>query len=103
MAAIDFDALTLDEVELVEDMTGMRLDQMLKLGEVPSTKVLKAFAFVALRRERPDVTVAEVGRMGLGAVTDLIASMFAAPEVPTTPKASSRTGSSARRASSARN
>lgn len=62
---IDIDGMTLGEMELVEDLTGLGLDQ---IGEVmakpgPKVKVLAALAFVVKRRTDPDVTLEQVKNM----------------------------------------
>lgn len=72
---IDFDSLTLDEIELLEEMTGVSIDAIGKrLGgdDQPKAKVMKALAFVASRRENPDVTIEEIGQIKL---TDLVAGL----------------------------
>ena len=73
--SLDFDSLTLDEIELLEDISGISIDAIGKrLGgdDQPKAKVMKALAFVASRRENPDVTIEEIGQIKL---TDLVAGL----------------------------
>ena len=72
---IDFDSLTLNEIETLEEMTGVSIDAIGKRlagDDQPKAKVMKALAFVASRRENPDVTVEEIGQIKL---TDLVAGL----------------------------
>lgn len=62
---LDIDSMTLGEMEIVEDLTGLGLDEigdaMTKPG--PKTKVLVALAYVVKRRTDPTVTVEQVKGM----------------------------------------
>ena len=60
--ALDPMDLTLGEMDLIEETTGMGFEEAYKsLGEPgPKAKVLMAMALVVKRRENPDVTMAEV-------------------------------------------
>jgi hypothetical protein len=62
---IDLDGLTLGEMEIVEDMTGLGLDQIFEsLGKQgPKSKILIALGLVTERRKNPDVTVEEIRDM----------------------------------------
>ena len=68
-AATEFDPndLTLDEIEAFEDITDMPLDEALDKG-TRKAKVMKALAFILLRREDPNITLEDVGKMKLSAV-----------------------------------
>lgn len=55
----DIEDLTLDEVEYVEDTCGAPLDEL----NFTSAKVLKAFAFVFMRRDEPDLTPEDIGKL----------------------------------------
>jgi hypothetical protein len=64
----DMDDLELDEMELVEDTTAQLLGKA--PGEVSfselnfgSSRVMKATAYVLLRRNNPDITLADVGQV----------------------------------------
>lgn len=67
-----FDNLTLDEVEAVEEMTGLRMDQLIVPNQVPSAKTIKAFALVKLRRTKPDATAADLAGYSYTQAIDLI-------------------------------
>ena len=62
---IDIEDLTLDEVEEIEEITGESLDNM---AAVRKGRMLKALAFIILRRDRPDITLEEVGAMKMGEI-----------------------------------
>lgn len=73
--SIDFDSLTLDEIEILEEMTGVSIDAIgkrLSGEDAPKAKTMKALAYVASRRENPDITVEEIGQIKL---TDLVAGL----------------------------
>lgn len=71
MAGIDFDKLTLDEVELVEELTGSTLNTLMSADNL-GAKVVKAFGLVVLRRTKPAATLAQVGKMSLLEVLGMI-------------------------------
>ena len=58
---IDVDDLTIDDIETIEEMTGMPID---KLGDptMPKGKMLRALAFVKARRTDPTATPESVGK-----------------------------------------
>lgn len=62
--SLDFDTLTIDEVEQLEEIAGIGFDGIARALQPgsgkPMAKVLKAVAFIAARRANPDVTLAEV-------------------------------------------
>jgi hypothetical protein len=63
--AVDPDDLTLDEFEEVERL----LDgEDAFTGKGPKAKALKAIAFVSLRRDYPDITFEEVGKIRISAL-----------------------------------
>ena len=73
--SIDFDSLTLDEIELLEDLTGISIDAIGKrIGgeDQPKAKVMKALAFVAARRDDPEITIEDIGKITL---TELVADL----------------------------
>lgn len=71
MAGIDFDKLTLDEVEMVEELTGSTLNTLMASDNL-GAKVVKAFGLVVLRRSKPAATIAQVGKMSLLEVLGMI-------------------------------
>jgi hypothetical protein len=58
----DLDSLTIEEIELIEDLTDLAIDELLKPG-VKKGKVLRAFAYVQNRRTNPDFTLEEAGKL----------------------------------------
>lgn len=74
-AVLDFDPedLTLDELEELEELLEGSLDGMLA-GDAPKGKALKAIVWIMLRRDNPEATLEDAGRLkirdiGLGVVT----------------------------------
>lgn len=68
---IDFDELTLDEVEQIELLSGISIDQIMKRG-VPKGRALKAIIFVVARRTNPDFTIEEAGKMKFDDAANLL-------------------------------
>jgi len=70
MKKFDIESLTLNEVEIIEDMTGKSIEA---IGDVTAPKgaVLKAMVFVVMRRDNPDVTADEAGDMPMTEVMGL--------------------------------
>lgn len=70
--SLNFDTLTIDEVDLLEEISGQSIDTIARSfsggGGKPMAKLLKAIAFVSARRENPDVTLEEVGALPVAAV-----------------------------------
>lgn len=70
--SVDIDGMTLGEMELVEDLTGLGLDEigavMSKPG--PKVKVLTALAYVVKRRTQPDITLEEIKGMRIALADD---------------------------------
>lgn len=89
---VDIDSLTLGEIEIVEEITGLGIDEIAEtLGKPgPKAKLLVALAFVSERRTNPAVTLDEVRAMEI----DLAASD---PKGPA--GSAKRPGSPSRRAS----
>ena len=57
----DFDSMTLDEVETIENLTGIAIDRLVADG-APKGKNLKAIIFVLGRRTNPAFTMEEAGK-----------------------------------------
>lgn len=84
--SIDFDSLTLDEIELLEDLTGVSIDAIGKrIGgeDQPKAKVMKALAYVAARRDDPEITLEDIGKIKL---TDLVADLEVTADASPTPE-----------------
>lgn len=69
---IDFNSLTLDEVEQIELLTGRNIDSIMT-DDAPRGRALKALIFVMKKRNDPNFTIEEAGKMSLTAATDLFA------------------------------
>lgn len=64
MSKIDFEKLTLDEVETIENLTGGSIDKIADSG-TPKGKNLKAIIFVMMRRTDKAFTMEQAGQMTL--------------------------------------
>jgi len=66
---MNFETLTLDEIETIENLTGISID---KLGEdsTPKGKNLKAIIYVMKKREDASFTIEQAGKYSL---TDALA------------------------------
>lgn len=60
----DFESLTLEEVEQIELITGTSIDQIMDIGQ-PRGKALKAIIFVIKKREDPNFTIEQAGKISL--------------------------------------
>lgn len=70
MAFIDIDSMTLDEIELIENMTGQSIDSVMDDGK-PRGRAFKAFIFVFKRRTDPNFTIEQAGKLSLEEATAL--------------------------------
>ena len=52
MSTFDFESLTLEEVELIENLTNSSIDESFSNGK-PKGKALSAFVWVILKRSNP--------------------------------------------------
>lgn len=57
---IDLEDLTIEEVEVLEEITDTALDELFAPG-AKKGRVLRALAYIAARRDNPNVTLEEVG------------------------------------------
>lgn len=60
----DFESMTLNEVETIENLTGLAIDKLVDNG-TPKGKNLKAIIYVLGRRTKPDFTIEEAGNYTL--------------------------------------
>lgn len=84
--SLDFDSLTLDEIELLEDISGISIDAIGKRltgDDAPKAKTMKALAFIAARRDDPSVTLEDIGKIKL---TDLTNGLEVAEQATPTPE-----------------
>lgn len=58
-------SLTLDEVETIENLTGIPMDQILSKGTLKG-KALKVVYWVVKRRDEPELKFENIGKISLG-------------------------------------
>ena len=68
---LDMDALTLNEVEQLEEVTGTSIDKLMDDGN-PKGKVLKALIWIVGLRENPELTLHEAGDIPLSEVMKML-------------------------------
>jgi hypothetical protein len=71
---IDFNSLTLDEVELVESLTQKSIESVMDEG-VPRGRALKALIFVISKRTNPDYTFEQAGKLSLAEAANLFSGL----------------------------
>ena len=64
MNSFDFESLTLEEVELIENLTGTSIDEAFGNGK-PKGKVLKVFIWIMMKRDNPKFTIEEASKFSL--------------------------------------
>ena len=64
MNAFDFESLTLEEVEIIENLTGESIDQAFANGK-PKGKALKSFIWIVMKRENPKFTLEDASKFTL--------------------------------------
>lgn len=70
MAKIDFESLTLSEVEEIEILTGRNIEGIMADG-APRGVAMKAIIFILKRRENPNFTLADAGKISLKDATEM--------------------------------
>jgi hypothetical protein len=64
MNSFDFESLTLEEVELIENLTATSIDEAFGNGK-PKGKVLKVFIWIMMKRDNPKFTIEEASKFSL--------------------------------------
>jgi hypothetical protein len=64
MNKFDFESLTLEEVELIENLTNTGIDEAFGNGK-PKGKALAAFVWVVLKRDNPSYKMEEAKKLSL--------------------------------------
>jgi hypothetical protein len=64
MNQFDFESLTLEEVELIENLTNTGIDQAFADGK-PKGKALAAFVWVVLKRDNPNYKMEDAKKVSL--------------------------------------
>lgn len=67
---INFEELTLEEIETIENLTGSGIDTLFEGGK-PRGKALKAYVWVAMKREDPSFTIEQANKYTLKQATAL--------------------------------
>jgi hypothetical protein len=60
--SLNIDSLTLDEIDAIEEIIDAPLDALSKPG-MRKAKLLKAMAYVIKRRDNPDFTIEDAGKL----------------------------------------
>jgi hypothetical protein len=71
---IDFNSLTLDEVELVENLTQKSIETIMDDG-VPRGRALKALVFILRKRIDPEYTIEQAGKVNLAEAAEIFQSV----------------------------
>jgi hypothetical protein len=64
MNQFDFESLTLEEVELIENLTNSSIDEAFSNGK-PKGKALAAFVWVVLKRNNPNYKMEDAKKISL--------------------------------------
>lgn len=71
MSQFDFESLTLEEVELIENLTNSSIDEAFTNGK-PKGKALSAFVWVVLKRENPNYKMEDAKKLSLKEALSMI-------------------------------
>jgi hypothetical protein len=71
MNSFDFESLTLEEVETIENLVGESIDQAFGDGK-PKGKALKVFTWVVIKRTNPKFTIEEASKYTLNQALSMI-------------------------------
>ena len=71
MNKFDFESLTLEEVELIENLTNSSIDQAFQDGK-PKGKALSAFVWVVLKRDKPNYKMEDAKKISLKEALEMI-------------------------------
>jgi len=64
MNKFEFESLTLEEVELIENLTNTSIDEAFSNGK-PKGKALSAFVWVVLKRDNPNYKMEDAKKVSL--------------------------------------
>jgi hypothetical protein len=64
MNKFDFEGLTLEEVEIIENLTNSSIDEAFTNGK-PKGKALSAFVWVVLKRDNPNYKMEDARKLSL--------------------------------------
>lgn len=71
MSKFDFDSLTLEEVELIENLTNSSIDEAFDNGK-PKGKALAAFVWVVQKRDNPTYKMEDAKKISLKEALEMI-------------------------------
>ena len=71
MKLFDFESLTLEEVELIENLTNSSIDEAFTNGK-PKGKALSAFVWVVLKRDNPSYKMEDAKKLSLKEALSMI-------------------------------
>jgi hypothetical protein len=71
MNTFDFESLTLEEVELIENLTNSSIDEAFGDGK-PKGKALSAFVWVILKRNNPNYKMEDAKKITLKQALEMI-------------------------------
>jgi hypothetical protein len=71
MNTFDFESLTLEEVETIENLVGVSIEQAFADGK-PKGKALKVFVWTVMKRNDPKFTIEQAGKYSLTQALNLI-------------------------------
>jgi hypothetical protein len=71
MSNFDFESLTLEEVEVIENLTNSSIDEAFSNGK-PKGKALTAFVWVVLKRNNPSFKIEDARKLTLKEALDMV-------------------------------
>jgi hypothetical protein len=71
MSSFDFESLTLEEVEVIENLTNSSIDEAFANGK-PKGKALSAFVWVVLKRENPSFKIEDARKLTLKEALEMV-------------------------------
>jgi hypothetical protein len=74
-----FSTLTLDEVETIENLSGIPMDELMGVGKLKG-KALKAIIWVAKKRIQPDYKMEDAGKVTFSEALELFKAVESDPK-----------------------
>jgi hypothetical protein len=71
MSSFDFESLTLEEVELIENLTNSSIDEAFENGK-PKGKALSAFVWIVMKRANPAAKMEDAKKVTLKQALDMV-------------------------------
>lgn len=73
------DVLTMDEIETLEQITGKEINELFGSGNL-SAKATKAMVWLLMKRQNPQVNIADAGKMTILEAAEYIKEFIANPK-----------------------